>query len=86
MRIAIAIAAAALLLPGIAAAATPISCRELPKAEQFVHTRLSPGPNTREALHHLAAAKAAPSPRQCSEELAKVDYFARRSLAADRRR
>ncbi len=73
----------ALLLPGVAAAAVP--CSELPKAEQFVATRLRPGPNTDAAKQHLAAAKRAKSKSQCSAELGKVDYYARRSLAADKK-
>lgn len=73
-----------LLFPGLAAAAIP--CRELPKAERFVATKLRPGPNTSAAMRHLAAAKRAGSARQCAAELAKVDYYARRSLAADKKR
>ncbi len=72
------------LWPGLAAAAA-IPCSEIPKAQHFVHG-LKPGPNTRAAQRHLDAAKRAKSPRQCSAELRKVDYYARRSAAADRRR
>jgi hypothetical protein len=80
------IAAAALavsvLTPAIASAAIP--CSDIPKAQGFVD-RLRPGPNTREAQRHLQAAKHARSPRRCSIELARVDHYARRSAAADRR-
>jgi hypothetical protein len=72
-----------LLLPGLAAAAIP--CRDLPKAERYVATKLRPGPNTQLARRHLDLAKHAVSPRQCSAELTKVDYYARRSLAADKK-
>jgi hypothetical protein len=72
-----------LLLPNVASAA--ISCRELPKAERFIGTKLRPGPNTRLAQRHLALAKSASSSRQCSAELSKADYYARRSLAADQK-
>ncbi len=72
------------LAPGFAAAAA-ISCSELPKAQHFVATKLRPGPNTRAAKRHLAAAKRAHSERQCSAELALTDRYARRSLAADRK-
>jgi hypothetical protein len=84
MRAAVAAGFAVLLLPGLAAATIP--CRDLPKAERYVATQLRPGPNTRAATRHLALAKAAASARQCSAELAKVDYYARRSRAADQRR
>jgi hypothetical protein len=72
-----------ILAPSFASAAA-IPCSDLPKAEAFVHERLRPGPNTTEALHHLELAKAAKTERQCSDELAAVDAFARRSLAADK--
>ena len=72
----------ALFAPGLAAAAIP--CSDLPKAQSFVDG-LKPGPNTRAAQSHLDAAKTAASPEQCSAELQKVDYYARRSAAADRR-
>jgi hypothetical protein len=75
--------AAVLLLPGIAFAA--ISCDDLPKAEHYVKENLRPGPNTRLAERHLDAARHARSPRRCSAELEKVDYYAKRSVAADRR-
>lgn len=72
-----------LLAPGIAAAAVP--CSDLPKAEAYVRNNLRPGPNTRLAQRHLERARHARSPRQCSAELQKVDYYAKRSAAADRR-
>jgi len=72
-----------LLLPDLAAAAIP--CRELPKAERYIATKLRPGPNTRLAQQHLELAKRAKNSRQCSAELAKADYYARRSLAADKK-
>lgn len=78
-----AIAAAALCAPAAALAAIP--CSDLPKAERFVHTRLRPGPNTRAAERYLAAARHARTARQCSDDLARVDYYAKRSAAADRR-
>jgi hypothetical protein len=80
---ALALSLAIALTPGLALAA--VSCRELPKAERYVHTKLKPGPNTQAALRHLAAAKHARTAEQCSMELARVDYYARRSRAADRR-
>ena len=70
------------LAPGLAAAAA-IPCSEVPKAQHFVNG-LRPGPNTRAAQRHLDAARHARSPHQCSAELRKVDYYARRSVAADR--
>jgi hypothetical protein len=74
---------ALILMPSFAWA-DPIPCSDLPKAEQFVHERLRPGPNTTEALRHLELAKQAKTERECSDELAAVDVFARRSLAADK--
>jgi hypothetical protein len=53
-------------------------------AESFVQ-KLNPGPNTRAAQHHLAAAKAAKSEKKCSAELRQVDKYAKRSVAADKR-
>jgi hypothetical protein len=84
MRVAILGAALALgaFAPTVASAAIP--CSDIPKAQGFVD-RLRPGPNTREAQRHLQAAKHARSPRRCSIELARVDHYARRSAAADRR-
>jgi predicted outer membrane protein len=75
--------AAVLLAPGIARAA--ISCADLPQAEAYVHDHLRPGPNTRLAERHLEAARHARSERACRSELGKVNYYAKRSLAADRR-
>ena len=68
--------------PGLAAAAIP--CSELPKAQHFVNG-LRPGPNTRAAQRHLDAARHARSARRCSIELERVDHYARRSAAADKR-
>ena len=79
----LALLAAVLLAPGIAAAAIP--CSDLPKAERYVRENLRPGPNTRLAQRHLEAARHARSPQQCSAELEKVDEYAKRSAAADRR-
>ena len=84
IRLAAVAVTAALLSPGLAAAA-PIPCSEIPKAQHFLAS-LRPGPNTRAAERHLEAAKRAKSPRQCSAELRKVDFYARRSAAADHRR
>jgi hypothetical protein len=83
MRLAAVALAATMLWPELAAAA-PIPCSDIPKAEHFLAS-LRPGPNTRAAERHLAAAKRAKSPRQCSAELRKVDFYARRSAAADHR-
>ena len=73
-----------LLLPSIAGAAA-IPCSDLPMAETFVQ-KLRPGPNTRAAERHLEAAKSATSDAQCSAELRQVDRYAKRSVAADKRR
>ncbi len=84
MRIAsFAVLVAMVVTSGFADAAG-IPCSDLPKAEKFVHERLHPGPNTREAERHLEAARRARTERECSDELTAVDAFARRSLAADR--
>src|SRR5438552_5216723 len=70
------------------AAATPgwaASCREeIREAQRFVDT-LRPGPNTRNAQRHLAAARRAGSERRCIAELRQVNVYATRSDAADRR-
>jgi len=76
--------AAVLLAPVAANAQTGISCSELPQAAAFV-AKLRPGPNTSAAERHLDAARNAKSDPQCVAELRRVDYYARRSAAADRR-
>jgi hypothetical protein len=67
------------------AQAKPITCDELPKAEAFVNSKLKPGPNTEKAKQHLALAKSAKSNAQCTAQLKQVDYYAKRSLAADKK-
>ncbi|MGH6996296.1 MAG: hypothetical protein ACREES_11400 [Stellaceae bacterium] len=86
MRLAFAALAAGLILaPALAHAQSQISCAQLPKAAEFVNTKLQPGPNTDAAKRHLEAAQHATSDQQCVAELRKVDYYAKRSMAADRR-
>lgn len=94
MRVISATIAAALLLaapslgPSIAQAATPqITCSQVPEAQRFVDG-LKPGPNTRAAQEHLDAAKRAAdagNDRQCVSELGRVNDYATRSAAADKR-
>ena len=73
---------------GLAQAATPqITCAQIPDAQRFVDG-LKPGPNTSAAQQHLDAAKRASDAgdqRQCVSELGRVNYYARRSAAADKR-
>lgn len=84
MRIRLVMLAIGLLIaPDMAQA--QITCSQLPKAAEFVNTKLKPGPNTDAAKRHLAAAEHATSNAQCVAELRKVDYYAKRSMAADRR-
>jgi hypothetical protein len=83
-RLAAVAVALVLMVPGLAAAA-PIPCSDIPEAQRFIDG-LRPGPNTRAAQQHLNAAKHARSKRRCSAELRKVDFYARRSAAADKRR
>jgi hypothetical protein len=61
-----------------------MSCADVPKAQSFVD-KLRPGPNTREAQHHLDLAKSATSDQNCVAELHQVDTYARRSSEADKR-
>jgi hypothetical protein len=75
--------AAFLLAPGIARAA--VTCADLPKAEAYVQDHLRPGPNTRLAQRHLEAARHARSDKDCQTELGRVNYYAKRSAAADAR-
>ena len=90
MRVIPATLVAACLLAGtsFAQAATPqISCAQIPDAQRFVDG-LKPGPNTNAAQQHLDAAKHASDAgdqRQCVSELSRVNYYARRSAAADKR-
>jgi hypothetical protein len=84
MRIRLAMLVIGLLVaPGMAQA--QITCAQLPKAAAFVNTKLRPGPNTDAAKRHLEAAQHATSDAQCVAELRKVDYYTKRSMAADRR-
>lgn len=82
------VAAFLLASPALAQAATPqISCNQIDDAQHFVDG-LKPGPNTTAAQQHLDAAKSARqagNDRQCVSELSRVDYYARRSAAADKR-
>lgn len=81
-----ALAAGVVLAPVLAhAQSSQISCAQLPKAAEFVNTKLQPGPNTDKAKQHLEAAQHATSDAQCVAELRKVDYYAKRSMAADKR-
>ena len=90
MRAIAATVAAAFLLgsAGLAQAATSqISCAQIPDAQRFVDG-LKPGPNTNAAQQHLDAAKHASDAgdqRHCVSELTRVNYYARRSAAADKR-
>jgi hypothetical protein len=92
---AVLIATALLAGPGLASAATvnpnsngaQISCAQIPDAQRFVDG-LKPGPNTRAAQQHLDAAKRASdssNDSQCVSELSRVNYYATRSAAADKR-
>lgn len=81
------VAAALLAGPALAQAATQISCSQIPDAQHFVDG-LKPGPNTSAAQQHLDAAKSARqagNDKQCVAELSRVNYYARRSAAADKR-
>ena len=88
MRLTFAALAAGVVLAPILAHAqsqSQITCAQLPKAAEFVNTKLQPGPNTDAAKRHLEAAQHATSDQQCVADLRKVDYYAKRSMAADRR-
>lgn len=76
--------AAVLLCFGSLPAAAAISCSDVPAAQKFVDG-LKPGPNTKAAQAHLAAAKSATSDSQCVAELNQVNKYAGRSAAADKR-
>ncbi|HEV8015325.1 MAG TPA: hypothetical protein VGP48_07310 [Stellaceae bacterium] len=90
MRVIPATIVAALLLAGAGyaqAAAPQITCAQIPDAQRFVDG-LKPGPNTSAAQQHLDAAKRASDAgddRHCVSELSRVNYYARRSAAADKR-
>ena len=76
------------LVPTFAQAATSqIKCSQIDDAQHFVDG-LKPGPNTTAAQQHLDAARTASQgghDRQCVSELSRVNYYARRSAAADKR-
>jgi len=94
MRVISATIAAAVLLaapalaPSFSRAATPqITCSQIPDAQRFVSS-LQPGPNTSAAQQHLDAAKRAADAgdqKHCVSELGRVNYYATRSAAADKR-
>lgn len=83
MRVAL-VALLAVLFATPALAAGQITCSQIPDAQRFI-ARLKPGPNTREAQRHLDAARKAKSDKDCVTELGRVNYYAKRSLAADER-
>jgi hypothetical protein len=83
MRAALALAATVLLATP-ALAADKIECAQIPHAQSFIDG-LKPGPNTKAAQRHLDAAKNAKSDKDCVAELGKVNYYAKRSAAADAR-
>lgn len=83
MRVALAVLFA-LSLAAPAWAAGQITCDQIPAAQRFV-AGLKPGPNTREAQRHLEAARKAKSDKDCVTELGRVNYYAKRSAAADKR-
>ena len=91
ISVAVTAAAAAFLFAGSpltqAATAPHIACTQIPDAQRFVDG-LHPGPNTSAAQQHLDAAKQAASAgdeRHCVSELGRVNYYATRSAAADKR-
>lgn len=95
MRVMLTAVVAVLVLAGPALAqsqnapnqGSQITCSQIDDAQHYVDG-LGPGPNTRAAQKHLEAAKAASqggNDRQCVQELGRVNYYARRSAAADKR-
>jgi hypothetical protein len=69
------------------AGASRITCSQVPDAQRFVDG-LKPGPNTSQAQQHLDAAKQAANAgndQQCVSELTRVNDYATRSAAADKR-
>ena len=76
--------AATVFLATPALAADQIECSQIPHAQSFIDG-LKPGPNTKAAQLHLDAAKNAKSDQDCVAELGKVNYYAKRSAAADAR-
>ncbi len=83
MRVVLAVLLA-LLFAAPAMAAGQITCAQIPDAQRFV-AGLKPGPNTREAQRHLEAARKARSDKDCVTELGRVNYYAKRAAAADKR-
>lgn len=76
--------AATLFIATPALATDRFECAQIPHAQGFLNG-LKRGPNTSAAQSHLNAAKKARSEKQCVAELRKVDFYARRSAAADKR-
>jgi len=65
-------------------AAAQITCNQIPAAQRFV-SGLKPGPNTREAQRYLDLARKAKTDKACVTALGHVNYYAKRSAAADKR-
>ena len=84
MRAVLILAATASLIAIPVFAADKIECSQIPHAQAFIDG-LKPGPNTKAAQAHLDAAKNAKSDQECVTELGKVNYYAKRSAAADAR-
>jgi len=64
-------------------AAGQITCAQIPHAEAFI-AKLKPGPNTDAARKHLAEAKAAKSDKECVNHLGEANYYAKKSMSADK--
>jgi hypothetical protein len=77
------VAIAVLFAAAPAFAAGQITCSQLPHAEAFMH-KLKAGPNTNEARRHLDMAKAAKSDQECVNELGAANYYAKKSMSADK--
>ena len=84
MRVVLIAATATCLFAMPALAASQITCSQIPEAQHFLET-LKPGPNTAQAERHLELAKKARTNQECVRELGIVNYYAKRSAAADAR-
>ncbi|MGH6980817.1 MAG: hypothetical protein ACREFC_06385 [Stellaceae bacterium] len=77
------VAAGALFAASPAMATSQITCAQIPRAEAFLD-KLKPGPNTRAAWKHLELAQHAKSDHACVTQLGEVNYFAKKSMRADK--
>jgi hypothetical protein len=86
MRLLIPVATALLAVAVVEPATAATSCQqEIRQAQRYFQANLRPGPNTDRAWRELRQARNSQTPRGCFDNLRQANYYAQRSLDADRR-